>query len=217
MASSSETRTHFPQPAVGYTQPFWRTELDPLDDYCSTPDLPKETDILIIGGGYAGASAAYHLFPEEQQDTPPKVVLLEARELCSGATGRNGLRPSLFNEYVQTDVRAGGHLRPDLYSATSMHTERYGIGPAVEVVRFEIAHLKILEELVRKEKIDCDLTFSRSYDIYLDADQLADAKKFYDFLVEQGLDFMEDVKYLSQEEAQGVSRSCAPERNPCIY
>lgn len=98
MALSSETRTHLPQPAVGYTQPFWRTELDSLDSYRSTPDLPKETDILIIGGGYAGASAAYHLFPEEQQDTSPKVVLLEARELCSGATGRNGLHPILFNE-----------------------------------------------------------------------------------------------------------------------
>lgn len=100
MASSSETRTHFPQPAAGYTQPFWRTEPDLLDNYRSTSDLPKETDILIIGGGYAGASAAYHLFPEEQQDTPPKVVLLEARELCSGATGRNGLQPILFNEYI---------------------------------------------------------------------------------------------------------------------
>ena len=113
----------------------------------------------------------------------------------------------LTNTYVQTDGRAGGHLRPDLYSATSTYTERYGIVAAVEVVRFEISHMKILDELVRKEKIDCDLTFSRSYDIYLDADQLANAKKFYDFLVEQGLDFMDDVKYLSQEEAQGVSRS----------
>lgn len=208
MAFSSETRTYFPQPAVGYTQPFWRTQLDPLDNHRSTRDLPRETDILIIGGGYAGASAAYHLFAEKQQDTPPKVVLLEARELCSGATGRNGLHPILLtNTYAETDVRAGGHLRPDLYSATATYTERYGIDAAVEVVRFEIAHMKILEELVRKEKIDCDLTFSRSYDIYLNVDQLADAKRFYDFLVEQGLDFMEDVKYLSQEDAQGVSRS----------
>lgn len=91
MASSAETRKPFPQPAAGYTQSFWRTQLDPLDSHRSTPDLPIETDILIIGGGYAGASAAYHLFPEDQHGATPNVVLLEARELCSGATGRNGL------------------------------------------------------------------------------------------------------------------------------
>lgn len=98
MASSTKTRKPFPQPAAGYTQSFWRTELDPLDNHRSTPDLPTKTDILIIGGGYAGASAAYHLFPEDQQGIPPKVVLLEARELCSGATGRNGLCPMSFNK-----------------------------------------------------------------------------------------------------------------------
>jgi hypothetical protein len=75
----------------------------------------------------------------------------------------------------------------------------------VEVVRFEIAHMKTLQELVRKENIDCDLTFTRSLDIYLDADQLAATKRFYDYLVDQGLDFMDDVKYLSQEDALGVS------------
>ncbi|KAJ5381993.1 uncharacterized protein N7496_004421 [Penicillium cataractarum] len=189
MASSTETRKPFPQPAAGYTQSFWRTELDPLDNHRSTPDLPIEADILIIGSGYAGASTAYHLFPENQQGTPPKVVLLEARELCSGATGRNG-----------------GHLRPDLYSATKIYTERYGLDAAVEVVRFEIAHMKTLEKLVQKEKIDCDLTFTRSLDIYLDVDQLAAAKSFYDYLVDQGLDFMDDVQYLSQEDAQGKAK-----------
>lgn len=86
------------------------------------------------------------------------------------------------------------------------YTERYGIEAAVEVVRFEIAHMKILEELVRKEKIDCDLTFVRSLDIYLDADELAATKRFYDYLVEQGVDFIDDVKYLSQEDTQEVSR-----------
>ncbi|KAJ5907217.1 uncharacterized protein N7473_004133 [Penicillium subrubescens] len=187
--ASTESRKPFPQPAAGYTQSFWRTDLDPLDSHRSTPDLPKETDILIIGGGYAGASAAYHLFPEDQQGTPPKVALLEARELCSGATGRNG-----------------GHLRPDLYSMTATYTQRYGIEAAVEVVRFEISHMKELENLVRKENIECDLTFTRSYDIYLDADQLATAKSFYNFLVDQGLDFIDDVKYLSKEDAQGTTK-----------
>lgn len=96
--ASSESRKLFPQPSAGYTQSFWRTELDPLDNHRSTPVLPNETDILIIGGGYAGASAAYHLFPEDQQGLSPKVVLLEARELCSGATGRNGSCPISLRE-----------------------------------------------------------------------------------------------------------------------
>jgi hypothetical protein len=78
----------FPQPSVGSTQSFWRTELDPLDDH-QTP-LPTKTDILIIGGGYVGASAAYRLLAENKQEIPPRVTLVEARGLCSGASGRNG-------------------------------------------------------------------------------------------------------------------------------
>ena len=91
MAIGKQTSSKpFPQPAAGYTEPFWRTEVDPLDSHQSSPDLPAETDILIIGGGYAGASAAYHLCDGTSQAESPRVVLLEARELCSGATGRNG-------------------------------------------------------------------------------------------------------------------------------
>ncbi|KAJ5554842.1 hypothetical protein N7535_007285 [Penicillium sp. DV-2018c] len=175
----------FPQPATGYTQSFWRTTPDPLDTHQTSPDLPSETDILIIGGGYVGSSAAYRLLVENPQEPAPRVVLVEARELCSGATGRNG-----------------GHLRPDISEATAMFTERHGIEAAAEVVRFEISHLKAIEELVRKEKIDCDLTFTRSHDMYLDEEELKKAKAFYDYLVEQGFDFMEDVKYMSRQETQ---------------
>ncbi|KAJ5784011.1 uncharacterized protein N7518_009688 [Penicillium psychrosexuale] len=187
MTSNSNAKC-FPRPAAGYTQSFWRTKPDPLDNHQTTTELPKEADILIIGGGYVGASAAYRLLAENPQNPTPRVVLVEARELCSGATGRNG-----------------GHLRPDIYSATALFTERYGIEAAAEIVRFEISHLKIMEELVRKENIDCELTFTRSYDMYLDEDQLKKAKAFYDFLVDQGLDFMNDVKYLSQAETQDIA------------
>lgn len=184
----AESKNSFPQPAKGSTKPFWRTSLHPLDTHQTTPNLPSETDILIIGGGYAGASAAYHLFPENQAATPPSVVLLEARELCSGATGRNG-----------------GHLRPDLYSITSRYIERYGLEAAVEVVRFEISHVKEIVDLVAREEIDCELTLTRSLDIYLDEGELQEKKKFVDYLRAQNLDFMDDVKYLSETEAQEVS------------
>jgi hypothetical protein len=96
-------------------------------------------------------------------------------------------------------------LRPDIYAATARFTERHGVEAAAEIVRFEISHMKVIEDLVRKEKIDCDLTFTRSYDMYLDEEELKKAKVFYDYLVEQGLDFMEDVKYMSQKETQEVS------------
>ena len=77
-----------PFPVPHATLPFWRTQLHPLDSHRSTTDLPRECDILIIGAGLSGVSTAYNLLLDNP--TPPSIVLLEAREVCSGATGRNG-------------------------------------------------------------------------------------------------------------------------------
>ena len=57
--------------------------------YRPEPALAAEidADVAIIGGGFTGVSTALHLarrFPER------RIVLLEARELASGASGRNG-------------------------------------------------------------------------------------------------------------------------------
>lgn len=82
------------QPLLPVSQsiiPFWRTELHELDEHRSTETLPTECDILIIGGGYAGIGAAYHLLAGEEAVEGKSIVLLEARQACSGATGRNGL------------------------------------------------------------------------------------------------------------------------------
>ncbi|CAO1630527.1 unnamed protein product [Sympodiomycopsis kandeliae] len=59
------------------------------------PDVPleKEADVVIIGSGITGISAAYHLvhkLPPRYDGQSRKVVILEARDFCSGATGRNG-------------------------------------------------------------------------------------------------------------------------------
>jgi len=79
-------------PLPNSTLSFWRTELHELDTHF-TEVLPSTCDVIIVGGGYAGISAAYHLLcaAETKIDASQKVVLLEAREACSGATARNGM------------------------------------------------------------------------------------------------------------------------------
>jgi hypothetical protein len=80
----------FPYPVENSTVSFWRTQLHPLDSHRSTSELPKQCEIVIIGAGYTGASMAHHLL--EGNDTAgSSIVILEAREACSGATGRNGM------------------------------------------------------------------------------------------------------------------------------
>ncbi|KAJ6034081.1 FAD dependent oxidoreductase [Penicillium canescens] len=49
-------------PISNPTKSFWIEEASSaLRDFRSTKDLPKETDVIIIGSGYAGATTAYWL------------------------------------------------------------------------------------------------------------------------------------------------------------
>ncbi len=53
----------------------------------SLPGGVHNADVAVIGGGFTGVSTAYHLskrFPDK------RIVLLEARTLANGASGRNG-------------------------------------------------------------------------------------------------------------------------------
>ena len=78
-------------PVRSSTTSFWRSrDLNALDDYRS-PSRPQDTDIVIIGAGYAGASLAHHLLEKNKSSAKSQsIAILEAREACSGATGRNG-------------------------------------------------------------------------------------------------------------------------------
>jgi glycine/D-amino acid oxidase-like deaminating enzyme len=62
-----------------------------------TTDL--DVDVAVIGGGYTGLSAAYHI----RKAAPGKrVAVLEARGVGNGASGRNGgmMLPNVANEYL---------------------------------------------------------------------------------------------------------------------
>jgi ribulose 1,5-bisphosphate synthetase/thiazole synthase len=64
---------------------YWQTKPHRLATHRS--QFPTAADVVIIGSGITGVSIARTLL-EEAPDI--KIVLVDARELCNGATGRNG-------------------------------------------------------------------------------------------------------------------------------
>lgn len=69
-------------------QSYWIEEY-PIDfeEASRTTPIPAEADVVVIGSGITAAATLYTL-----ADRAPglKAVVLEARGICSGATGRNG-------------------------------------------------------------------------------------------------------------------------------
>lgn len=102
MPSQAEVDSYFPDnpspcplPVPQSTQSFWLNsapDCNPLANHGSTSALPKQVDILIIGSGISGVSTLYHLVQGLRHSfrSTTSIALLEAREFCSGATGRNG-------------------------------------------------------------------------------------------------------------------------------
>ncbi|CAL5871853.1 uncharacterized protein PFLUO_LOCUS6107 [Penicillium psychrofluorescens] len=177
-------------PVANPTIPFWRKEPHELDNIRTTPELPEQSDIVIIGGGYAGVSIAYHLVTSQQSESqpPPSITLLEARQICSGATGRNG-----------------GHLRPDVYETVALCLERHGIEAAIELARFEVSHIPAVKAAIAKEKIDCDFNLTRCMNVYLNEEHAERARQAYEVLRDQGASYVDDIHYTSQKNAEGVS------------
>ncbi|PON28266.1 hypothetical protein TGAM01_v202760 [Trichoderma gamsii] len=110
-------------PTPHSTMPYWlQNPSYVLLGRRSTPDLPPTADVIVIGSGITGAFAARELVAKGRS-----VLMLEAREACWGATGRNG-----------------GHCQPFLY-ASKPH-----------IAHFELETYHFLENLVEQYGIPCD-------------------------------------------------------------
>lgn len=73
-------------PRANATISCWQDPPQPIAELHSTPNLPKDVDFVVIGSGISGACIALNLI-EKQPDA--RLLMLEARQACSGATGRN--------------------------------------------------------------------------------------------------------------------------------
>ena len=79
-------------PVENSTKSFWMHPPSNIALYQSDISKNTEYDIVILGSGISGLSVAKTILDSQKdpESDRPKILMLEAREACSGATGRYG-------------------------------------------------------------------------------------------------------------------------------
>ncbi|KAF2152994.1 DAO-domain-containing protein [Myriangium duriaei CBS 260.36] len=135
------------------TASFWHTSPSSLlSGHRSTRSLPSRASVVVVGAGITGASVAWHLLREQ---TAPQVLLLEAREVCWGATGRNG-----------------GHCQPLLFKHPL----------DAEIGRFELLNHATIAQLAGTPTFPCEFVTQPSVHAFFSAPEAAAQKAKFDAL-----------------------------------
>jgi glycine/D-amino acid oxidase-like deaminating enzyme len=100
-------------------------------------DLPERADVVIVGAGFTGLSAARTLAARGA-----KIAVLESHTIGWGASSRNG-------GMVLTGLKLG----------VETLAARYGMEATKRMYAASLASIDLVEQIVRDEKIDCN--FSR--------------------------------------------------------
>lgn len=141
------------------TPSYWTRSPIPLPS--TPPGSFKEPPIIIIGSGITAVSTAYALLPLLPT---AHLLVLDARSVCDGATGRNG-----------------GHCKVVPHEELAKLTPRFGAERAAALVRFQMRHLECLREiceLVDQEGGGTETEFREveTVDLYIEKDVFDDAK-----------------------------------------
>lgn len=80
-------------PQVNASKPYWTIPPSSIASHGRDAGLPEYADLVIIGSGISGTCVAKTVFDqyghaERGNAAALKVVMLEARDACSGATAR---------------------------------------------------------------------------------------------------------------------------------
>jgi hypothetical protein len=146
-------------PVDNPTSSYW-LDNPPFPHLCDVQGtLEAETDVVIIGSGITSASIAKSLLElSEKDDTPLRVTVLEARQLSSGATGRNG-----------------GHIKSTPYEMFCFYKKRVGPERARDFIRFQMRHLPTLIEVGEKFPLG-EAREVQTVDLFLEEEDFEKAK-----------------------------------------
>jgi glycine/D-amino acid oxidase-like deaminating enzyme len=118
---------------LGAPHSLW--EATAVETFTSTPLRGRvAADVAVVGGGITGLSTAIHL-----AERGVKVVVLEARQVAYGASGRNG-----------------GQVIPGLKRDPDDLIASFGAEAAEPMIRFAGTAADVVFGLVARYRIDCD-------------------------------------------------------------
>jgi len=174
-------------PVPNPTPSYWLSEPHKHSKLRSTADLPSECDIAIIGSGMSGIVTAYHILQESDSANLPNVVILEARDLCSGATARNG-----GHSKIKINTLTGwlGKIDPE------------GIKEAIEYVHRIASGLK---RIVEEEELNCEFEIRRTMDVFLDADEAEAVRSLYEKSRKAGEEWAKRFHWVPTEHIEQVT------------
>ena len=97
-------------------------------------DGEVDTDVVVVGAGFAGLSAAIELAQRGF-----KVVVLEADRVCSGASGRNG-----------------GQVIVGFASGQQVFEQQLGVAPARQAWEMSLEAIDLIDKRIVQFGIDCE-------------------------------------------------------------
>lgn len=175
----------FPDPCLSYWHRTTRA-FPHLHRNASSP-LPPTSKYTIIGSGLSGSLTAYSLITTHSIPAS-SVLILEARESVSGASGRNA-----------------GHVRPDAFRGFSAYARIHGPEQARKIIENEKQTFEAVAEFVRENDVDCDFHQTTTFDVCLTKEFVAYERESFEAYRDAGGD-VGHVKVFEGEEAAARTR-----------
>jgi len=156
-----EERVHIPvgPPADNPLPSYWHDPKSPLSNVIEpeTDNPAQPYDYGIIGSGISGAMIADFLLLAQPD---ARLVMIEARDICSGATGRNG-----------------GHTKAASYRSYLQHVQELGKDEALKIARLEYQNMTETHRKAAELTVDCEGGICPTIDFIYDQESFERGKR----------------------------------------